>query len=264
MFPNWLPPFNLGAISVCMDMQQFLVDEFKTRKRRNPSYSLRAFSRHLDIPPGRMSELLAGKRSITASLTKKIGDRLGISPKKLNTITSISLDRIQNKKNSDYLLLEEDSFSLVAESIHFALLHLMETTNFSSDLDWIAKRLNVSKVEVKDALGRLARLGYAHKVEGSWKRKVNAIRSTTDIPSGAIRQFHRDALKQAEVALEEVSLEERDFSSIMFAIDPEQLPQAKRLIQEFRRKMDKFFEGGKSREVYRLNLQLLPVTKKEK
>jgi hypothetical protein len=46
------------------------------------------------------------------------------------------------------------------------------------------------------------------------------------------------------------------------AIDPKKLPQAKERIRDFRRGLSEFLESGNRSEVYRINIQLMPVTKK--
>jgi len=44
------------------------------------------------------------------------------------------------------------------------------------------------------------------------------------------------------------------------AIDPKNLPEAKKLIREFRKNLSVLLEEGTKTEVYDLNIQLLPAT----
>ncbi len=57
----------------------WLRNEYKARRRKNPSYSLRAFSRSLSIGSGRLSEILSGKRGLGHKLAGRIADRLDFS-----------------------------------------------------------------------------------------------------------------------------------------------------------------------------------------
>jgi uncharacterized protein (TIGR02147 family) len=240
-----------------MDAQLWLTQEYKKRRAKNPAYSLRAFAKFLHLPAGRVSEILSGKRSATPAVAQKIADPLGLSPQQRKSLAPA-------KSASDYQLLADDEFEIIADWYHFAILNLVDTEGFRSEPSFIAKRLGISPAEARDAINRLVRLGLL-ALEG--KRLVKTgqnFRTTTDIPSGALRNFQRLGLKQAEESLEAHGVEERDITSIMFPADPELLPEAKRLIREFRYKMDKFFEGGRRTEVFRLNVQLVPVTKKER
>ena len=56
-------------------------------------------------------------------------------------------------------------------------------------------------------------------------------------------------------------MEERDFSSIMVALDPEKLPEVKTIIREFRQKLATLVKDGHRSEVYQLAIQLYPITK---
>ena len=50
------------------------------RQQQNPQYSLRTFARDLGIPPGRMSEILNGRRRMTFQVAQKIVGRLQLQP----------------------------------------------------------------------------------------------------------------------------------------------------------------------------------------
>ncbi|MGZ3740999.1 MAG: DUF4423 domain-containing protein, partial [Bdellovibrionota bacterium] len=65
-------------------------------------------------------------------------------------------------------------------------------------------------------------------------------------------------------AIEAVPTEERDITSMTMAIDPRRLPLAKTLIRKFRFRLADLLETGDRTEVYNLNVQLVPVTKKDK
>jgi hypothetical protein len=55
-------------------------------------------------------------------------------------------------------------------------------------------------------------------------------------------------------------MEFRDFSSMMMAIDPDKISEAKTIIREFRLKMDSLMEQGHKREIYQLAIQFYPLS----
>lgn len=261
-------PFMEKQFTTQNSAQRWLVAEFKRRKANNQLYSLRAFAKTLDLPPGRLSEIFAGKRGITEALANRIADRMGLSPNQRKVLYPQPKKpkelELPAKDPAEYELLSEDEFETISDWYNFAFLNLIETEGFRSNISWIAKRLGISSAEVRDMLSRMHRLGLI-EIKGKVIRKTQKdFRTTTDVPSAALRNFHNQALDQAKSALNEMAVEERDITSILFPADPDQLPEAKKLIQEFRYKMDRFFEKSRCTEVYRLNIQLLPVTKREK
>lgn len=70
---------------------------------------------------------------------------------------------------------------------------------------------------------------------------------------------HKENLKLAEKHLI-TNFDLSDYSSMTMAIDCELLPEAKELILNFRRQLMRFLESGKKTEVYKLNIQLFPLT----
>ncbi len=226
--------------------REWLLGEFKRRKGANPSYSLRSFSRATKIQPGRLSELLAGKRRLTPKMAKRIAVELGSIP----------------MAQGQWTALEEETFSAISDWQHFAILSLLETKDFRENERWIARRLGISVLEARDSLERLIRLGIVERRENKLLPARGGFTTSQYISSAALRRSHRQSLEQAIEALEGVRVEDRDISSVTMAIDTRKLPQAKRIIRDFRRSLMRLLEAGESDEVYNLNIQLIPVSKK--
>jgi len=50
------------------------------RKRQQKQLKQKALAALLEVPPGRLSQILSGKRRVTMDLAKKLHERLNISP----------------------------------------------------------------------------------------------------------------------------------------------------------------------------------------
>ncbi|MGZ3713388.1 MAG: DUF4423 domain-containing protein, partial [Bdellovibrionota bacterium] len=184
---------------------RWLVSEFKRRKADNPAYSLRAFARQIGLPPGRVSEFLSGKRSLTNKSFFKIAERLGLSPRQRAALTG----KAENPA-AEYKLLDDDIFDAIAEWQHFAFINLMDTADFKSDIPWIAKRLGISTAETRDMIQRLHRLGLIEMKGKVLTKPETNLMTSNDVPSAALRRSHKQSLEQAVDALEGVSVDERD------------------------------------------------------
>jgi uncharacterized protein (TIGR02147 family) len=235
--------------------------ELLRRKEANPKYSLRSYANFLGVPPGRLSEILSGKRKLSRKLSNTIADRLCLSPEQRRYFES----QDQSKDlSTQYHLVNEDVFSLIADWYHTAFLALMDTKNFQPNPNWIAKRLNISTIEVRAMLQRLERSGLIQKSPKGWKKTHNNLKTADGISSAALRKSHKTTLMQAIESLENDPVSMRDISSITMAIDPNKLDLVRPLLKEFRRKICDLLESKTSTEVYNFNLQLVPVTRKEK
>jgi hypothetical protein len=246
-----------------MNPRQILEKEFLTRRQRNPHYSLRAFSKMLGVPSGRVSQLLTEKRRFTPKLGAKIVKSLNYDPRQaqdfLRAIGETRKPGIAEVPPASSLDMEK--YETIADPVHFAILSLLETENFAGTAAAVAARLSISTVEARRALRRLITVELV-KAEGDAFRLAGkpGLATSQDISSAAIRRAHRQHLAENAAALEEVAVELRDISSITMAVDPARLPEAKKRIQDFRRSLSAFLEGGVKREVYRIDIQLVPLT----
>lgn len=250
-----------------MQPHQWLCLELAEKKALNPRYSLRMMARRIGIAPGRLSEFLSGKRPITIRQAVKIADGLSLDfGKRMAFLRLFEMAPAVLNKHDEvrFRQLSSDAFHAVADWYHFAILSLMDVDDFKMQSAWIADRLGLSKSTVTAALHRLKNLGLIEKQGGIW-RKVESHHTTThDVPSAALRISHKQSLQQAMDALDEVSIELRDITSITMAIDPKTIPTVKKLIRDFRRQVSATMETGRRSEVYNLNVQLVPVTKAKK
>ncbi len=239
-------------------MVELIKTELLRRKRDNKSYSLRAFADFLGVSPGRLSEILSGKRPVGRKMKSRIMERLGVS--EVSSLLEAKPQNLTFADRSDYHFVSDDAFAVLADWYHFAILSLADTHDFKPDAKWIAKRLNISPLEAAEALSRLQKVGAIQRSGGKFSKTNKNIRTHSDLESQALRISHRQSIEQAILALNEVPLELRDITSITMAIDLKKIPIAKKIIKEFRHKMADVMEVGTQSEVYNLNIQLVPVS----
>jgi len=166
------------------------------------------------------------------------------------------------KSAPEYKDLPLDSFHVISDWYHFAILSLMDIKDFEPTSEWISKRLGITLYQADEAVTRLIRIGLIEvSARGRWKSTGRNIQTPSDVASVALKKSHRQSLEQAISALQEVPLEKRDITSMTMAIDSRRLPEAKKLIKKFRQRLAAFLEGGSADEVYNINIQLIPLTK---
>jgi transcriptional regulator with XRE-family HTH domain len=241
-----------------LTVQRLLVESYDRIKQRNPAYSLRAFAQRLGMSSGALSTIMRGQRRISQSMAERILQGLDADPKTRNGVLGLFSGAEAAVKHS---LLTMDQFQLVSESLHFELLCLIETKGFREDAEWMAGRLLRSVRDIEQALERLLRLGMLKRgARGKLLLTGEIFQSPDGISDSSIRRSHFESLEQAKHSLEVHSVEERDFSSETMAIDPELLPMARNLLRDCRRKLSKLFDNGEKKDVYKLSMQLFPLS----
>lgn len=266
-------------ITADKDYREFLKEEYQTRCARNPRYSLRGFARDLDLSPSRLVEVINYKRGFSSAAAEKISERLGLSEaeKQLlvtqvqsihgrsKTIRKLAASRLKQIRNTSVSQIRMDAFEAISNWYHYSILELTKLSEFNSSVDWIAKRLEISKVEVELALERLKRLGML--VESNRKLSVakDFVASPAEIPSDSIKKHHDQIIGKAKSAVYTQSVEERDLSATTFAIDTASIPCAKKLIKEFRRKLAAELESVPVKnQVYCFSTQFFRLDQKER
>jgi uncharacterized protein (TIGR02147 family) len=160
--------------------------------------------------------------------------------------------------------LDEDVFRLMSDWYYFAILSLARLPKCLADGAWISERLGISRIQAQEALKRLEKLSLI-KQEGKYLVRTAApVTTTENIPSSALKNFHKQHLGIASDCVDKVELAKRSVSSITMAIDPQKISKAQKLISNFRNRMANLLEKGKPSEVYTLAVHLYPLTKQEK
>ena len=259
---------HFNTARATQDFRLLLQDQLTSRCAHNPNYSLRSFAKSLDVSPSALSALLNRRRPLTHKMKERLGLKLGLGLSDLKKLKS--KPHGNTKLNTDSVIqgsfqqITLDSFAIISEPYHYALLELLKTQNFKWDKKWIAQRLKLTTSEVRFAIERLERVGLLGRDE-----QGNLFDTTkgfsTDIREGlssqAQRRFQERSLSQAIAAVQSVPAPLRDNTSMTMAVNAQDLPKAKQMIKEFRRRFCGQMEASLSPdEVYQLTISFIPLT----
>ncbi len=254
----------MPAQNVSQMIASTLRDELVRCRGKNSSFSLRALAKRVGIHSSALSEILNGKRVVSKKVSERIISRLGVDPATREQFAVAIKNRKTGKDSStsekDRLQLDADQHHTIADWFHFGILSLLETSNAKSSAVWIAKRLNISKETVKQALTRLERLGLVRKNGLKLEVTGQSVKSPDEIKLPALKLVHQQNLDKAREALFQVEIDQRDFSAITLAIDPNRMSEAKKLTRRYLADMENLLEQGDRTEVYKLCVQLFPLT----
>jgi uncharacterized protein (TIGR02147 family) len=253
---------------------EMLAESFQRRRKRNSRYSLRAFSRSLDVSTSLLSCILRRKRVPSLKLANSISKKLSLDTHQrerflesvADALRETSLEKLGPLADpAKARTLSEDEFRLISDWHYYAILEMTETQGFVLDASWIAKELGITEARASTAIRRLQKLRLLIKdTQGGWQ-KVDCPVTTIDKSktSSVHRKRQKQVLSRAISALDRTPLERRSMTSMTMAICPDKIPQAKKLILEFNRKLCRLLQDGPKREVYELGICLYPHQKRE-
>jgi uncharacterized protein (TIGR02147 family) len=238
---------------------------------------LRAFARDLEVSSSRLSEVLNGRYGLSRESAAAISKRIAWTEAERSFFCDLVESehaRASKKKRearariestpSSYQQLSLDSFQVIADWFHYAILELTLIQGFRSDVKWIAGKLGISEHVAAAAIERLKRLDLLEEVDHVLRATDSFTASPSGIPSEALKKFHRQLLEKTLTAIQMQTLEERDLSHLILAIDRSQMTEAKEEIRKFRRSFDaRFGKAQKKDEVYCLGINFFRLQERD-
>lgn len=239
----------------------WLQRQFTERCKKNSRYSLRAFAKFLSIDHSSLSQILSGKRPISKRSVKAICEKLVANPRDLK---AFGLIKKTQAVDADYMQMSLDTFAVISDWYHIAILELTFVKGFKTEPKWISKKLSITTEEAKSAVERLKRLGLLLEKNGSYIKSSKLLTNRSDVStSAAHKELQRQIIEKALLAVDECAAEEKDITSMTMAIDVSNLDKARELTKKYRRDMCALLEDGEQTQVYNLGIQLYPISKKE-
>lgn len=257
------------------DYRAFLKQELEVRCKRNPRYSLRCFARDLGLSSSRLSEVMTGKSGISRERAKAIGILVGLENSRLDLFCDLveaqharstikrelAKKRLLKYEAPHHTELQIDTFRVISDWYHYAILELTYLPGFESTSSWISSSLGISPTEARLAVERLLRLNLLIKENGKLRAREDFTTSTDGVPSDAIRKFHKQLLDKALAAIEGQPTHVRNFSSVILAFDSNKYDEAVDRLKKFRRQFNHEFSATKAADgVYCLGIQFFRLS----
>lgn len=262
------------------DYRAFLTAFYRERKRENPNYSFRLFSRAAGLPTdNHLWLVMTGRRNLSNGTVQKFAKGLKLTKREaefFENLVFFNQAETNEEKNLYYKRLasskryvklrhiERDQFEYFSKWYYAAIRELVRLPQFVEDPAWIAARLKprVSAKEAKEALELLFRLGLVARAEdGRIVQAERHVGTDHEVASLAVANFHKQMIEKAGESIDLSPAKHRDISSLTFILTKEKIAEAKRRMQEFKREFHEFLagcEGGDA--VYQMNLQLFNLS----
>lgn len=260
-----------------LQYQDFLLEEFRARRSRNPNYSLRAFARDLGMPASKLSQNLRGLCGISLAKAEKIAQRLSMRledralflamvesqharSRVARQQAALALEKLR-RDSLDQLALEK--FAAIRDWYHMAILEMTELKNFKYDITWMSSQLGLPVELVKEAVQRLQELDLLVIDEMQMRQTHKDLEVSNGASHRAVKEHQSQLMAKAMSALEAVAPEKREFITQTFAVDRAQLPELRAMIREFQKKVSRMSVSESRDAVYNLTMLLFPLVEVE-
>jgi uncharacterized protein (TIGR02147 family) len=234
--------------------------------RRNPRFSLRSFAKQLGIDHSTLSQILRGRRRLSARALEAVGKRMGLREEVLRAYREHSRKKTDAKRLPEKLRslhFDLDTFQLLSVWHHGAILELIQVQGFKTDSRWIAKTLGIAVEDVNIALQRLLRLGLlVMSGRDRWvDESGDAEFHSAALTEAASNQMNVEMHELAVEAIQRIPSEHRVHRQMLVALDSRSLPRLKMMADEFMKELRALAsECNAKDDVYQLEISFSPVT----
>ena len=271
----------MKAIIEYSDFRQYMRDFYEERKLRHV-FSWREFSKAAGFTSSSYMKVVCdGKSNLSRIGVERTGQAMGL--------VGFEMDYFRAMVNFGQETDEAKKKAAYAEMLEIARVHkvrVVEGDLFEFYESWrnpvlrelaplmpgatpgeLAKMCytDVSAADIKQSLDFLFNSGFLKKEgENTYSQTETSIKGSPEATKLAIRDMHREMAKIAANSLD-LARTERNFSGVTMGISKDSYEQIVKELDECRRKIVSIAAGDKNiDQVYRLNLQLFPLTKKAK
>ena len=260
------------------DYRLFMRDFYEHTKQNKPYYSFRFIASRVGINPGFIFRLMSGKVHLGLKKVSVFADLLGLDGREREYFVELvrlgrakreediqeSLKRLQSLRGVQFTTIADDQLEFFSKWHHMAMRSLLSIYPFNGKN---YRRLGsmlippISADEARESVNLLTRLGIARcNRNGLFEVADTFISSTEKWSSIAIHAYQRTSIDLSVKALEELSKDERDISTVTFTCSKNQLETLRERLKEIRQEMLMLSRDCPEEDcVMQLNLQLFPA-----
>ncbi len=246
---------------------------FERKRKKNRSYSLRAFARDLKLSPGAISQILSGRRRLTFRTASQILRRSNLDTESRSEIQSYFLGNAGSVIAPGIIDIEQDDglnydispdvFSVIADWYHYAILEMAAMEGCEDDPKQLGQRIGVSSDRIKRAIDRLVSLGLLKKKDGyllKTRKKVSTFVSYGATTSNPLKERQKQILALSKRSLMRDPIEKRVHAAYTLSISEAQIPALRARISEI---FDEFVQigCGENEKIYEAMINLIPLEK---
>ena len=270
----------MKPITEYTDFRQLMLDYYEDRKRRS-AFSWRDFSKAAGFTSSSYMKVVCdGKSKLSKIGVERTGVAMGLvgfEMEYFRALVEFGQAGTEDKKKAAYermlsiakvhkvRVMEGDLFEFY-DSWQNPVVRELAPLMPGATPGEIAKMCypEVSAAEVQQSLNFLTKAGLLKKAGDSFTLAETSIKGTPDATRLALRGMHRMMSKLATPAID-LPAGERNFSGVTMGVSRESYDRIVKVLDECRRQIIAIAAEDKSIEqVYRLNLQLFPLTKSVK
>ena len=253
----------------------------KRKQAVQPAYSLRALARDLGVSAAFLSKVMSGEKLPPRERLEKLCYLLELDVlEKEFVVKAVMLDsfgtkvlsRIDAKPRKSIgskgprTTTDAPSRQVLGSWMNLAVLEGLTLRPPHCDPETLRIRLGISEAHWKQTIQTLLTAGLIEEQDGRYQKKDELLYIAGGRSRAEVRAFHEMMIQKARAELTEKTLQEdyerRLINGFTVAVNPNNLEHVKAKILRFLDEISREAAAGECVDVYQLNVQFFPLTKK--
>ena len=257
------------------DYRVFLHDHYLARKAAKRQFSYRFMSARLDVDPGQLAWILKGRLQLPVHATSAAIHLCHLEGREAAYFEELvrlaharsagekarSRERLTALRGVEARELKSEQASYYAE-FHHSVLRALAPLEPKFDAEALGKLCipALSTEIAQRSMALLEHLGLLEQHPEGWALSSPHITAGSDIAPATLRNFHLQAIRQAQSALREISPSSRDISTLTASLEAEDFEAVRGWISELRHQVQSMAQETKTPDrVVQFNMQFFPV-----
>lgn len=272
---------KLISIFDYVDYRFFLTDYIDQRKVLSRGFSLRSFAQNAGVAASLLNDILSMRQNLTIQAMHKYATAMELGAKEVayfealvgfnNAANNQEKNRffgemVHLRGRSAVKFIDRQQYEYFSEWYHAVVRELITHGGMGCDAEKISQCIDpvVSPAKVRKSIALLQELGLIYEVDGVWHASDKVLSSEYQIQSVALKNYHTGMLERAAESLDKHTSDEREFQGLTLSVSKATFMQMKNRIRSFSDELLAMAasEVMKPDEVYQINLQMFPLTKK--
>lgn len=266
-----------------LDYREYLKALYDSRRETSNVFSYRFMAQRLDVDAGQLARILQGKlhlpqRALAAAIqlcrlegreAAYFEELVRHGRAKTPEEAARSLERLEALKVPAPHAVPPDRAAFYGQWHHSLVRALAALEGIPQDPETLARccRNPLSREDVSVSVSLLEGLGLLERDASSGRLRAGEPHLTPGegIAPGVLRDWHAQAMEQAQRALAEIPPTERDLSTMTLALNSSELATVQEWVADLRRQVRALAVGTERPDrVFQVNVQFFPVAKRPK
>ena len=265
-----------------VDYRFFLTDYFNHQKKLARGFTFRSFAQKAGLSASLLKDILSRRQNLTVQTMRKYAGAMGLSAKETayfealvgfnNAATNSEKNRffgdmVRMRGRSPVAFLDVRKYAYFSEWYHAVVRELVTHVGMGCDPEAISRCIvpGVSPAKIRKSIALLNELGLIYQsADGAWHATDKVISSEYEIQSVALKNYHTGMLERAAEALENRPSDEREFQGLTISASGTTFLRMKERIRALTDELLAMAatEKEKADEVYQINIQMFPCTRR--